>query len=70
MAPKVDRPKLPSTTTLGPSMMTEGLITNMESLRMISEGDARAPPSGETSAQPVMMKLSFFALLCCWGFDF
>lgn len=31
--------------------MTEGLITNMESLGMISEG-ARAPPSGETSAQP------------------
>jgi hypothetical protein len=65
MAPKVEHPKLPPTTTLGPIMMTERLITNMESLGMISEGDARAPRLSR-----MMMKLLFFTTSLLLGFNF
>lgn len=44
MAPKIDRPKLPPTTDLGPSAVTEGLIANMVSYGMLTDG-AGKPPS-------------------------
>lgn len=60
MAPKAYHPKLPPTTFLGPSAMTEGLIVNMVNLGMLSDGTTRAPPSGETSAKPRNDKVVVF----------
>lgn len=52
MALKLDRSRLPPTTSLGQRAMTEGLIANMVSLGMLREGDGRAPLLEETSANP------------------
>ncbi|RLN03775.1 hypothetical protein C2845_PM13G10910 [Panicum miliaceum] len=65
MAPKTERPRLPHTTELGASQVTNSLITSLVSQGYLRVGDGRAPPSGETSAHPradeVIVFRDFFA---------
>jgi len=52
VVPKAECAKPPPTTSLGPSGMTEALIRNMESRRLIAAGDGRTPPQGECTSHP------------------
>lgn len=67
MASKQDRLKLPPSTTLGQSKMTQAMVVKLEASGVLRKGVSRAPPRGEDSAHPEADEVVVFHDFRCWS---